>query len=1606
MTDFVSLHNQSHFSILDALPSPKDLLLKAKGLNQPALAITDHGSLASAWDAYKAYKEVGVKLIIGCEMYFVNDLHHKNEEKFKHIVLIAKNAEGYRNILTLNKKGYDNGAIFAKKVYPIIDWKLIEKYSEGVICLTACGNGIISQLLMQKKFQEAEDALLKLKKIFNEDLGIEVQPNNLKRNANPYSEEIDQKFINHQLINLGKKLNIKIVPACNSHYLNKEDAETHDVLLAIGSHQPVYSNFRIKYSVPDFYLKSGDEVKSFFSRNYGEEFAKQICQNTIYFANKCENPEWIDPKYSNPSGKELPVFPVKDEPDYDQFLSWLGLQDDLIKQLDEDKQYLRYRCEESLAQLKLDDVNKEYRNRLEEELDVLYHCGVASYMLIVGDYVKWARGNDISVGPGRGCLTGDQLVLTESGYKRLDSIQVGDKVYSHTGKLKKVLNFFKFDIEEELVSIKTFNGAAQNLVLTKDHKIYGQKHKITTSPKYYNYDNGNIGKYFPVIEPSGAEWFSAKELKNKDYIFIPQIEKQNKKIPDFDLTKYIGSKDQITENSILQPRNEKSSISIRKISKNLGLNFEKIRKLKLGKNLLSEGEKQILINYLNNNGVSFEKWLEHSCISFNKISKTIPVNSDFLYLLGRWVGDGSFHGKRGISICFNSKDISGIKKIEEYLISLGFHVCHENRKNNNTLLTVSNFSIYSLFKEIFPNYSSAKNKSLPSWFRSLGKEDLLSLIMGLHDADGSIASSTECITTISKQLAFEIKESLWYLGMPSNIFFSAQPKRYDKITQPSYKITYLGLKTDRVAKHLTESGYFAKINSVKILPKHKNTVYDITVEDDHSYLTGSGIVHNSVGGSLVAYLLDIHKADPIKYGLVFPRFHNKLKKSYSDIDLDFSKAKRHMVIDYITKKYGHDNVAQISNLMGITPKVYARDIARTCELGGSREEAVKIGNAVADSIPADIDTIQSALNNAPLFSEYCKKYPQYIKYKDVSNKYRSFGIHAAGLIIARRPLTGLVPMRTDKNGVTSLEYDKDSAEENGLVKMDILGLSTLDIIDKTNEIIRSLDKNIPTINYEEYDEKTYNLISSGDTYGVFQFGTSAGTIDLCKKIKPKNIEDLAVVTTLARPASKDIRDEFIKTRNGDKGIALMHKSLGRALNPTFGYPLYDESLLILAKDVAGWDLNDADKLRKLTKEKGKNPEKVKKWKQEFIEGAEKNGIHKEIVEKIWEHIIEPYGRYSFNKSHAVLYSMISYHTAYLKAHFPIEFLLANLMAEIGSNAPDADENIAKIKKEIIKNKVKILPPDLNRSQLSYALVGEGKLLTGLDALKFVSDEAINDIIEKRPFRDFTDFMARVDSRKVRANTIQALTAAGCLDGFGFNRKTIYLYCSDFRKKLQVWMKKHDHNKETFEYPFPKEQEWNKQELYALEKEYLGESFTCKKKDAYGDFFHGEYVHFRDLKKIKKKAQVPSAKAEIVSIFTFKVKKEGSKFFGQEMAKVTMEDAYGTQMSVTIFPDRLVDINKAIKNIYKNKVKFDVGTVVHFGGSASVYEEEVGVILDRVYDMRQPPQMPEDLKPRKISLRTKKENNSSSVSGTPDLFTEMEDELINEGLLDLTLGEDD
>lgn len=1565
--DFVNLHNHTHFSILDSLIAPKDLFLRAKELGQPAVAVTDHGTFSGVWDALKASKETGVKLIVGCEFYFANDTNNK-EEKFRHVILLAKNAIGYKNILTLNRRGFDNYTLFAKRIYSIIDWNLLKQYSEGVICLTSCGNGIIGQLLTNDKFDEAEDATLKLKSIFGDDLGLEIQANNMSRGSNLYNDKVEQNFINRYIIKLAQKHNIKIVPTTNSHYLKKEDYDTHDVLLSIGSHQPIYSNFRLKYPVPDFYLKSGEEVHAFFHRLFPESI-DEWCANTVYFANKCEFPDWIDPKYSNPSGKELPEFPVKTENDYSDFMAWSINQPDDVKSLEEDKQYLRYKCQLVFDSKVPLDKYEEYKSRLLEELDVIEHHGFSSYMLIVADYITWARKNKISVGEGRGCLTGDTKVLTINGFSSLDSIKINDIVFSHTGKKQKVLNTFKFDVsKEKILKIKT-NHSFNDISLTKNHKLFATK--AVESQQYIRLLKNNsksinsVRRYESFKSP---QWIKAQDLKVNDLIYTTFPIRNNLSL---ELPKHFNIKFSSTSNS----------------------------------------------------------HLDKEC--------NIEVDNDFMYLLGRFVGDGWIrypdkmkkYDGYALGIAFNSNDVESINKFSNYFSNLGLKVCkYKHTKKNLIQLLVHNKSLVNILRDFFPDYKNTSNtKHLPYFFRQLNEEQLKFIILGVIDSDGFKKEKSRAgnivnrisIDSTSYRLICELKELLLYLKTKSSINTRKEFLRGKYKCKKSYKLRF----SKKDFYNTSElAGYYSKI--LKIEETTNNYVYDITVNEDHSYLTSNYVVHNSVGGSLIAYLLDIHRADPIKYNLIFARFHNKEKSSFPDIDTDFAPSGREKVQNYIRNKYGEDHVAHVSNVNTITPKVYVRDICRSCELGGSKDAAVKLGNDIADCIPArDIHSINDALQKLPLFSEYVKKYPELAKYSEISGKYRAWSTHAGGLIISKRPLTGLIPIRKDKDGVIAIEYDKERAEENGLIKMDTLGLSTLDIIDKTYNLIEMAGKVLPPdpLNYDEYDKKTYDLISKGDTFCVFQLGTSTGTIELCKQIKAKSIEDISHINALARPSAKDIRTEFIKTRENKQPVSLLHPSLQRAFGNTLGFGLYEESLMYLAQDVAGWSLHAADRLRKLTKEKGKNPKKAQQWRAEFITDAVNNNINEEIAKKIWDEVVDKFQGYGFNLSHSILYSMISYKTAYLKAHYPIEFLLANLMSEVNSNSPDAAKNIAKIKQELRNRKVKILSPDINKSQLTYSLIEENVLITGLDALKFVSEDAINDIISKRPFTSFFDFMAKVDSGKVRSNTIQALISSGCLDSFNISRKLMFLYCSDYRKKLTNWLSRHDPKTEEFIYPWVEEKEWNKPELYALEKFYLGESFICSTLEAYGDFFketestvdkvkEEECITINEVKKMDDRQKISSMKVVVRSFFEFKVKKVGSKYLGMSMIKADVEDLNGSRCTLTIFPDRWQQVNDRFREFYGKNYSFDEGVGLHFSGNTNVYEEEIGVVLNQLFKCVPAPQVPKDLKAKKISLketRSKIDKQISQRDITPEqMFEEVEASLFEAGLIDLDEEIDD
>lgn len=753
---------------------------------------------------------------------------------------------------------------------------------------------------------------------------------------------------------------------------------------------------------------------------------------------------------------------------------------------------------------------------------------------------------------------------------------------------------------------------------------------------------------------------------------------------------------------------------------------------------------------------------------------------------------------------------------------------------------------------------------------------------------------------------------------------------------------------------------------------------------ENGVATGPG--RGSVGGSLVAYLLEIHKADPIKYGLIFERFLNEEKNEYPDIDNDIDSIGREKVLDYVSKKYGNTYVAHVSNFLTFTPKVAITDVMTALEIGGSRKDAFKIAKNITETIPGEAKNIDDAIKGSKLFAEFVKERPEIKEYAEsLIGIIRSWATHAAGVVIGKYDLYGLVPLRLDDNGVLALEWDKNRTEENGLVKIDFLGLETLNIIKTTRKIIKSLNKELPPNppSCNVYYDDVYNIVTTGNTFGVFQLGASGGTIGLCNAIEPKSLDDLAVITSLARPGvPTDVKKSYIERRFGREEVKIPHPNLKRAVEATMGYCIFEESFLWLAHDLCGWNLQQADKMRKISKLKAKGKQLLKELYSDFIKDSmEHSKVSKEFAEKIWNEWIIPLSGYAFNKSHAVLYSMTSLHTAYLKSRYFNEFMVANLISETNSNAPKAKENILKIKHALRKKGIRIIPPNVNKSFTNYRLIDENTLITGFSSLHGVKEPAALNIIKNRPFSSFEDFLQRTDSSKVRAPTVQALAACGALDCFGHSRKSMCLYCSDIRKKYGNHMKRKSSN---FEYELPKE-DWNTKEIRALERHYIGESLSGSKKDSFDKLFSDHTA----ISKISELNNMPSRtnvilEAEVVDMFFFKVKKETSKIFGKECCRMLIEDINEDQISVVFFPEALAILKMIFESQFQDN-KIEKGFGIRLSGSVNRYNNEISVIASDIYGLFMPTEISTKIEQKKLvisSVSSKKTNQitSSDIEG--------------------------
>jgi DNA polymerase-3 subunit alpha len=750
-----------------------------------------------------------------------------------------------------------------------------------------------------------------------------------------------------------------------------------------------------------------------------------------------------------------------------------------------------------------------------------------------------------------------------------------------------------------------------------------------------------------------------------------------------------------------------------------------------------------------------------------------------------------------------------------------------------------------------------------------------------------------------------------------------------------------------------------------VIKKMGFATYFLIVWDFVNYAKNNRIMvgpgRGSAAGSLVAYCLNITSINPLDYNLLFERFLNPERISMPDFDIDFSYEGRGEVIEYVSKKYGRDKVSQIITFGTMAARAAIRDVGRA--LGIPYGQVDKI----AKLIPMDPKmTIEKALQLEPELKTRMDNDPNVKKMIEISSKLeglsRHASTHAAGVVLSREPLTNFVPLQLTSDGEISTQYAAEELESLGLLKMDFLGLRTLSVINNTLKIIRNTrGENIDINNVPLDDKEVYKLLSRGDCCGLFQL-ESSGMIDLVKRLEPKNIEDITALLALFRPGplGSGMIDDFINRKKGKVEIKYLHPQLEPILRDTYGVIVYQEQVMQIASELAGFSLGQADILRKAMGKKVK--EIMKKQNQLFLKGAVKNGIDKETAQEIFD-LIAYFAGYGFNKSHSVSYAFISYQTAYLKAHYPVEYMAA-LLTSIMQNT----DKVVKYIKECQNINLKILPPDINESLVDFTVVDRDTIRFGLAAVKNVGRAAIENIIQERtengPFISLFDFCRRVDAKTMNRRVVESLIKCGSFDSTGVKRsqllsvleKAIDLGHEIQREKrngqtnLFALMGNDSESQQHGNPPLPEIDEFSDQELLAMEKETLGFYLSHHPLEDYHD-------------KLKKTINADSSQLQQFSDKTQLVlggiitgmRKKTTKH-GNMMVYFVLEDLEGT-VDVIVFPKTYEEYKEAIQE----------ENIVIVEGRLDAAEFNIKILAEAIIPIN-------DYKIKKSRKRKKKPNN--------------------------------
>lgn len=1090
---FVHLHLHTENSINDATIKPAALAKRLKELGMNKVAITDHGVMFNTPKIYKELKAHGVEMIIGSEVYVAprskNMKQAKIDDANYHLVLLCETDEGYQNLLKIVSKASLDGMYYK----PRTDKHFLRNHSKGLIAISACLGGELLRTLTKEGYDKAKETAMMYRDIFGPDnYFIEIQDHGMH----------EQWETNKDLIKLARELNIGLVATNDCHYIYKEQAGSHDVLMAIQAGVPITSEKRKKYPTNEFYVKSAEEMWEIFKHT------PDALENTVKIADRC------NVKYE---------FGVNKLPPFDTPSDYAGTNKDFLTDMVYEGLRWRYG----------DPIPQEAKDRADYEISTAENMGFVNYFLITWDFFRFCReGTEnygepkredwtpILTGPGRGCFLPNQSVYMHDGNVRnIQDIEIGDVVVGECGP-NKVYAKFEYDVNEDMTDIQV---GGEHIKCTNDHKILAIQSNYCDNPTEKNTFCNSWCRKFKTCrykkEKNKPRYIEASKLKRGDYLVYPSVNSfKSDSVNEIDLSYYSDESCLISNDYIetKNPLNHKTSSKINRYIK-IDDDFALFAGLYIGNGWSRYNKDKRRYDF----GISLNQ---------NQYDKYSQFIIDYISRLGESIKSSvRWNEKRTCAnIVFGNKTISKFLKDE-----FGYNA------SNKRIPNFVQLNYINLLVGLFGTDGHVPNTAKITYSTT---SEVLAKQIRLMLLNNGIYSSLVFRKQTREGWSKEIKVQL---------SSHEASKLYRILDKPGV------FKSSGRAETTFGDGRYIYKRIYEVSSFHyEGKVYDLGVENNPSYNVEGAIVHNSGAGSIMLYALGITHICPLEYNLLFERFLDPSRISMPDIDSDFEYERRNEVIDYTIRKYGRECVSQIITFNTLAAKAATRAVGRALDY------PIPEYDKWSKMIPKNPGiTIRQAFEQNPdLKAEYetnprCQKLFNIAM--DLEGLPTSVGTNACGVLITdKRGVEAHVPMWENKSGVVAT-FDKDILDSIGLLKMDFLGLRTLGVIRETvDNVYRNHGIKIDVDElYKVPTLEPLKLVREGKTSGIFQL-ESPGMTAFMKELKPESIDDIIAGISLYRPGPMDEIPRFINNKRNPDQIRYPLKGMAEILDETYGVLTY------------------------------------------------------------------------------------------------------------------------------------------------------------------------------------------------------------------------------------------------------------------------------------------------------------------------------------------------------------------------------------------------------------------------------------------------------------------